>query len=139
MLKLALLALLITPALACPKADKPLISESLQGLGIDVGNTEFTIYEGGAYKLSMHDPKAMRSGDKTGCLTDKELADVTAAIKAAPWKTTKNAITCKAKTMRHNVYTMGAKSYDAVSCPSESMDEQTWKLFNLIDTLEQTR
>lgn len=140
MSKLAFLALLATAtpmsALACPEASAPLIAASHQGLGIDVGNSDFTIYEGGAYKVVSRDPKAMRAFEKTGCLTDKQLASVTAAIKAARWELKTNAITCHARTLQHTVWTMGKHTYDAVSCPSASIDETTQKLFALVNDVE---
>ncbi|HEY0252954.1 MAG TPA: hypothetical protein VGC41_15570 [Kofleriaceae bacterium] len=135
--KLVIAALFIPSlALACPKPEKELISETHEGFGIDVGDAGFTIYEGGAYKLYSHDPKAQRSKDVQGCLADKELADVKAALAKATWKTTRLAAQCKARSTLHTVWVAGKNTYDAVTCPDAALDEATQKLFTLVDGLE---
>ncbi|MEO8551564.1 MAG: hypothetical protein ABI678_16415 [Kofleriaceae bacterium] len=137
MTRYILLASLLLPALA--HADKKpalLIEETHKGLGIDVGDAGFQVFDDGSYHVYQHDPKAMRSLDRKGALTAKELADIKAALAKVPWKVTHNAVTCDALSTAHTVWSAGKHTFDAVLCGTESIDDATQKLFGFVDGLE---
>ncbi len=142
MTKLLLVASLLLPALApaLARADTPvpklLIEETHAGLGIDVGTAGFQIFDDGSYRVYSHDPKAMRSIDRKGMLTAKELTEVKAALLKAPWKVTHSAVTCDALATAHTLWAAGKHSFDARLCSPDTIDATTRRLFATVDALE---
>jgi len=138
MTKYILLASLLLPALAHADKKPPaiLIEETHQGMGIDVGASGFQIFDDGGFHLYVHDPKAMNVVERKGSLTDKEFADVKAALAKAPWKVAHNEVTCDALATGHTVWAAGKHRFDAVLCGTESIDTETEKVFTLVGGLE---
>ncbi|MEO6772731.1 MAG: hypothetical protein ABI467_06875 [Kofleriaceae bacterium] len=137
MTKLLLLASLLLPVFA--HADKPaavLIEAVHKGLGIDVGDAGFKIFEDGRYRVYRHDPKAMASLERTGQLTSRELAAVRRAAKTAAWKVTHHTISCEAMATSHTEWSAGKHAFDQRLCGTDSLDAGTEKLFAMVDALE---
>jgi len=114
----------------------PLIS-AVRNRGMDVGPSGIEIEDTGAWHIYHHDPKAMDQLDARGCITDKELAELKAALAKVPWKVTHNEVTCDALGLGSTDWKFGKKTFTQIMCGKDSIDDTTQKALSLVEKLEQ--
>ena len=105
--------------------------------GMDVGPSGIEIETTGAWHIYHHDPKAMDTLDARGCITDKELAELKAALAKAPWTLSRSGVMCDAMGVGSTDWTAGKHTFTQIMCGRDTIDLETQKAFALVEKLEQ--
>ena len=120
----------------CQRRGALLVSE-VHKYGMDVGPSGIELYASGAWHIYHHDPKAMDQLDASGCITDKELAELKDALAKAPWKITHSEVTCDAIGYGSTEWSDGKHKFSQELCGHDSIDSATEKAFAIVQKLEQ--